>query len=374
MPGNASPVKKIPILDTCLVGNEKKYVLEAIESGWVSSKGPFVGRFEQAFAEYLGIGFASSCSNGTAALHLAYQACGIKAGDEIIVPNLTFVATANAAAYLGAKPVFVDVDPNTWNMDPSQIEKKITSKTKAIVPVHLYGCPCDMKPIVEIGQKHGLRIIEDCAEAPGAQYRGKKAGTFGDCAAFSFFGNKIITTGEGGMVVSDDADLIECINFLKNHGQQPGKSYWHTEIAYNYRMTALQAAFGLGQLEGIETLIEKKIRIREYYEKKLAPLSKLRLQKSLDKSRHVAWLNSLVTTGTDIGKFRDFLNQNGIETRPLFYPLNSLPMFKTSERFPVTDLVSKTGLSLPSGANLTQDQLEKIVSLIADFFGKQAHS
>ncbi len=363
------PEEFIPVAETFLVKNEKKYVVEAIESGWVSSKGPFVERFETAFAKYIGTDFAASCSNGTTALHLAYLACGLKANDEILMPNLTFVATANAAAYIGAKPVFVDVDPNTWNMDPQQIEAKITKKTKAIVPVHLYGVPCDMDPILEIAQKHNLKVIEDCAESHGAAFHGKKTGAFGDCAAFSFFGNKIITTGEGGMVVSNNEKLIARVNFLKSHGQDPVKSYWYPETAFNYRMTALQAAFGLGQLEGIDQIIEKKIAVSAYYRRQLKDNPKIRFQDSYPDSKSVYWLNSILVPAEKRDGLAMALKQQAIETRRVFYPLSALPMYSTKERFPASDSISECGLSIPSSCHLSTEQLDRVILAIDQYLG-----
>jgi len=363
---NASNPKFIPISDLYFTGNEKKYVLEAVESGWISSQGVFVKKFEEAFAKFSRTHFATSCTNGTAALHLAYQACGIARGDEVIMPNLTFVATANSAAYLGAKPVFVDVEPNTWNINSDLIEKKITPKTKAIVPVHLYGVPCDMKPILEIAQKNDLKVIEDCAESHGAKYRGKKTGSLGHCAAFSFFANKILTTGEGGMVTSNDPEIISRINFLKNQGMDPQRRYWHPEIGYNYRMTALQAAFGLGQLEGIETAIRQKQRIATYYEKNLPPLHGLSFQQTTLNSKRVYWMFNILVNHPQVtrNQLSDKLKNSGIDSRPVFFPLNHLPPYQSKESFPETERISQQGISLPSGATLSKDHLERIVETI----------
>lgn len=357
----------IPIAETFLCGNEKKYVLEAVESGWVSSIGPFVKRFEESFAKHVGTRFAATVSNGTTALHLAYLACGVGHGDEVIVPDLTFVATANAAAFIGAKPVLVDVDEKTWNMDPRHIEERITSKTKAIVPVHLYGVPCDMAPILAIAKKHGLKVIEDCAEAQGATYGGKKVGSLGDCAAFSFFGNKIITTGEGGMVTTDDPAIFERVQFLKSHAMSPTRRYYHPEIGFNYRLTALQAAFGLGQLEGVETILAHKRRIAERYVRGLEGVRGIRFQADQANGSRVHWLFNICVE-KEFGISRDELGkklrEKNIDTRPVFFPLSKLPMYVEGRPNPVASRLSECGLSLPTGTGLLDEQVDRVVAAI----------
>lgn len=357
----------IPVADTYLTGHEKKYVMEAVETGWVSSIAPIIKQFEEKYARFVGVKHATSTSNGTVALHLAYEACGIGPGDEVIVPNLTFIATANAAKYVGAKPVMVDVDPHTWNLDPALIEKKITPKTKAIVPVHLYGVPCDMKPIIEIAQKHGLKVIEDCAESHGAEYGNKKLGAWGDVAAFSFYGNKIITTGEGGMITSNDSELMDKITLLKNHGMRPEKRYWHTVVGYNYRMTGLQAAFGMGQLDGIQEILEKKERIGQYYQKLLGEEPGLQMQATPANGKRVYWMMNIRVTPS-FGKTRDqlveILKAHHIDTRLLFYPLNELPVYESNESFPHSRAISREGVTLPSGTNLTSAQIERVSDVV----------
>lgn len=362
-----SSIDWIPIADLSLVGNERKYVLEAIKSRWISSQGPFVERFEKAFSNYIGTKTSSTCSNGTVALQLAYQACGVGKGDEIIVPAFTFVATANAATYLGAKPVFADVDAKNWTLDPERIEEKITKKTKAIVPVHIYGVPCDMKPIMEIAENHGLKVIEDCAEAHGAEYHGKKVGRFGDCAAFSFFANKIITTGEGGMVVSNNEEIFQRVGFLKNHGMDPQKRYWHPEVGYNYRMTALQAAFGLGQLEKIEEIIEKKQKIRARYKKELDS-EHICFQESPPNTRCVWWINSIRVPSSARDALISFLKEKKIDSRRVFYSLEELPPYKNSKPLPISFDLSQRGLSIPSGPFLSNAQLQKVIESLQCFF------
>jgi len=250
----------IPVANPVLNGNEKKYVLDCLESTWISSSGKYVKRFEEGFANYCCVKHALSCCNGTVALHLALLALGVGPEDEVIVPTLTFVATTNAVSYCGARPVFIDVDQETWNIDPALIEEKITTRTKGIIAVHLYGHPVDMDPIISIAFNHNLFVIEDAAEAHGAKYKGRMIGSISDIATFSFYGNKIITTGEGGMVVTSDDTLANKINQLKESGMDPDKRYWFPTIGYNYRMTNVAAAIGLAQLEKIDEHISGIVR------------------------------------------------------------------------------------------------------------------
>ena len=250
---------KYPVYQPSLGNKEKENVLECLNSTWISSKGKFITQFEDSFSKYIGVNHSAAVCNGTVAIHIALLALGIGAGDEVIVPSFTYIASVNAIKYTGAKPVFVDSDLITWQIDPSQIEKKITQKTKAIMVVHLYGQPCEMDTIKEIANKHNLFIVEDCAEAFGSLYKGKHVGITGDIATFSFFGNKTITTGEGGMVVTNDSSLIEKVIHLKGQGLAKNREYYHDIIGYNYRMTNICAAIGSAQLERADELIEKKI-------------------------------------------------------------------------------------------------------------------
>ena len=244
---------------------ERKYMNDAFDSGWISSKGPFIKEFEDKFAKFVGTRYAVSCSNGTTALHLAVKALGIKKDDEVIIPNLTFASPANAVMYEQGKPVLVDIDIKYWCLDPTKIEEKITEKTRAIIVVHLYGHPADMEPILKLSKKYNLKIIEDCAEAHGAKYKGKVVGSIGDIGCFSFYGNKIMTTGEGGMVTTNDSSIAERIKLLRDHGMSPLNRYWHDEVGYNYRMTNIQAAIGIAQLESINDKIGKHIWIAKKY-------------------------------------------------------------------------------------------------------------
>jgi len=278
------PVRKIsvltyPVYRPFLTGNEKKYVNECLDSSWISSQGEFVEKFETAFADYLGVQYALSCSNGTTALHLAMLALGISAGDEVIVPSLTYVASANAITYTGGTPVFVDSDPDYFQMDPEKIERSITPKTRAIVVVHLYGHACDMQPIQEIAKRHHLLLIEDCAEAIGTEDAGQRVGTFGDIATFSFFGNKTITTGEGGMVVTNREDLAKQVFRFKGQGVSDTREYFHEVVGYNYRMTNICCAIGLAQMENLDGIIRQKIKIADWYRKALEDVPGISLQK-----------------------------------------------------------------------------------------------
>jgi perosamine synthetase len=357
--------KFIPVYSPSLLGNESKYVNECLETGWISSKGTFVGRFENSFNQYLGSSVSStSVCNGTVALHLALLALGIGRGDEVIVPTLTYIASVNAIAYVGATPVFVDSVSDTWNMDIDQIESKINERTKAILAVHLYGAPCEMSRLVEICQIYGLKLIEDVAEALGSQIDGKFAGTFGDVGTFSFFGNKTITTGEGGMIVSSQHDLIERISFLKSQAVSLNKQYWHDEIGYNYRMTNICAAIGLAQMERIQPILESKRRIASWYESDLEDLP-IVFQCEKPGSIHSHWMVSILFESKGIRDgIRESLRISEIETRPLFFPAHVMPAFKTNERYPISEELSKRGINLPSFPSLTRDQVSKISHVI----------
>jgi perosamine synthetase len=358
-----------PILN----GNEKKYVADCLDSTWISSNGSYINRFEQEFAEYIHTDHAISCSNGTTGLHLALMAHGVKEDDEVIIPTFTFVATANAIAYCGATPVFVDAEPDTWNINPLLIEKKITPRTKGIIVVHLYGHPTDMDPVIALAQKYGLFIIEDAAEAMGAEYKGRKVGSIGHTAVFSLFGNKVITTGEGGMVTTKDDELNKKIRLLKGQGMDPNHRYWHSIIGYNYRMTNIQAAIGCAQLENVDWHIGQRIRIAGLYNDNLkthSDLITLPIQK--DGAKNVYWLYSILLKDTTDGK-RDSIMKNlvqrGIETRPFFYPMHILPPYQhlqPQSEFPVANRISAQGINLPSYGNLTSDDVQFISSQLIE--------
>ena len=363
--------KFIPVYEPTITQKEIAYVYEAVKSGWVSSLGEFITQFEQKFAEFIGVKYALAVSNGTTALHLALVSLGIKEGDEVIVPDLTFIATANAVAYTGAKPVFADIDPETWCIDPEDIKRKITRKTRAIIPVHLYGHPADMEPIMDIAKEYGLYIVEDCAEAHGAEYKGRRVGSIGNCGVFSFYGNKIITTGEGGMITTNDEKLYEKAKYLRDHAMSKEKRYWHTEIGYNYRLTNMQAALGLAQLERIDEIIKKKRQIFEWYKEALRGIDGIKLNSEKEWAKNVFWMVCLVNENFDEEKrdrFMKALKEKGIDTRPFFYPCSMMPMYKADNFVnPNAYNIYMKGINLPSGYNLNKEVVEWICEEIKIF-------
>lgn len=357
---------KIPIAEPSLGKEELDNITKAVKDGWISSGGEFVEKFEDEFAKYCGMKYGISTFNGTVALHLALTVLGIKRGDEVIVPTLTFVATANAVSYCEAKPIFVDSHPDYWCIDPQKIEEKITKKTKAIIPVHLYGHPCDMDPIRKIAKSHNLYLIEDCAEAHGAEYKGRKVGSFGDISCFSFFANKIITTGEGGMCLTNNKKLAEKMRILRNHGMNPKRKYWHDEIGFNYKMTSLQAAIGLAQVRKLDKFIEKKRKIAKWYEEKLEDLAGknlISLHPEMSWAKCVYWMYSILIEnrfGINRDGLMKKLEKKGIETRPFFYPMHSLPFYKKETDFFIVEQLSRKGLNLPSSPKLSENDIDLI--------------
>ena len=360
----------ITISEPELNGNEKKYVNQALDNGWISSKGDFILEFEKQFAEYCNQSYGIATSNGTTALHLALLALGIGEEDEVIVPDLTFVATANVVRYCGAKPVFIDVHPDYWGMNPEKIEEKVTPRTKAIIPVHLYGHPCDMDPIIALAKKHNLKIIEDCAEAHGALYKDKKVGSFGDISCFSFYGNKILTTGEGGMCVTGDKEYADKMKIVRDHGMNPKKQYWYDQIGYNYRMTNIQAAIGLAQFEQIEDFLKRRKQIASYYTKgmkKLEELGKISLYPNMDWAEPVCWMYSFVIqekASISRDDLRHELRDYNIDSRPFFHPMHHLPMYKEQCTYPTSESLSKQGINIPTSVSLTQGDQDFIIEHI----------
>lgn len=356
----------IPVYQPFLNGNEAKYVNECLASSWISSRGKFVELFEKQFAEYLGIAHATSVSNGTVALHLALLSLGIGAGDEVIVPTFNYVASANAIRYTGATPIFVDSLLDSWQMDPEQVANKITPRTKAIMAVHLYGHPCNMEALSKLAKKHQIFLIEDCAESLGSLFQSRFTGTFGDMATFSFYGNKTITTGEGGMVVTHSPDLFNRCKKLKGQGLADDREYWHDVIGYNYRMTNICAAIGLAQLERIDEILSRKQQIARDYVNAFKGLP-LQFHHPIGDVIHSYWMCSILL---DKKQNRDNLRKNllehGIETRPLFYPVHTMPMYSqyNEEEFPVAEELSKRGINLPSWPSLTVDQIRFVAQQI----------
>jgi perosamine synthetase len=357
---------RIPVAEPEIGEEELQNVMEAVKSGWVSSKGPFIEEFERSFSSYINVKYGAATSNGTTALHLALAALGMGRGDKVLVPSLTFIAVANATTYTGAKPVFIDSHPEYWCMDPSKIEEKIDSQTKAIIVVHLYGHPCDMDEIMRIAEDHGLHVIEDCAEAHGAEYKGRKLGSFGIISCFSFYGNKIITTGEGGMCLTSNEELANKIRILRDHGMNPDKKYWHDVIGFNYRMTNLQAAIGVAQLKKIDLLIDKKRQIAIAYKRLLQDLPAIRPAPEMSWAKSVYWLYSVLVKKGLRNKIINHLEREGIETRPFFYPQHVLPPYKRGLTLPVAEELSARGLNLPSGPRLSKNHIQEIVKSLEE--------
>ena len=361
--------KTIPVSHPVLGGNEKRYVMECLESGWISSIGRFIGLFEDSFARYCETGHAIACNNGTTALHLALAGLGTGPGDEVIVPTLTYVATANAVRYCGARPVFADSEPCTMTIDPARIEERITPRTKGIVAVHLYGHPASMDPILEISRRHNLFIVEDAAEAHGALYRGRKAGSLADVATFSFYGNKIITTGEGGMLTTNDGARSARMRILRGQGMDPERRYWFPVVGYNYRMTNIAAAVGLAQLEQIDSFIEKRLELASRYRRELEPLADfIELPSAQPWARHVFWSYVIVlreSVRLERDEFMKRLEADAIETRPVFYPMHVLPPYREpGVRYPVADWISRRGISLPMHGLLSEEDISYIAERV----------
>ena len=351
----------IPVYQPSLTGNEKKYVNDCIDSNWISSKGKYVSLFEEAFAKYINVKYATGVCNGTVALHLALVALGIGAGDEVIVPTLTYIASVNTIVYTGAKPVFVDSLADTWQINPQEVRRNITPKTKAIMAVHLYGHPCEMSLLKEIADEYNLFLIEDCAEAIGSKYQDCHVGTFGDVATFSFYGNKTITTGEGGMLLTNDQTIYERAVHFKGQGLAKYRQYWHDVIGYNYRMTNICAAIGLAQLEKINDILFKKRRIAELY-KKLLKETEYKVHREVGDTFHSYWMVSILVSQTnDRDHVRESLAEAGIETRPVFYPVHTMPMYSQKyQRHKVAEDIGWRGINLPSYSDLQEEQIAYI--------------
>jgi perosamine synthetase len=355
--------KFIPISRPSVTEKEVEYVTEAVRSTWISSLGKYIDRFESEFAQFCGVKYAVAVMNGTVAIQLALDACGIQPGDEVIVPDLSFIATANAVLYIGAVPVFVDVDPVTFCLDPEKTEAAITSKTRAILPVHLYGHPADMPKINVIAEKYKLHVIEDAAEAHGATIHGKKTGGWGNCATFSFYGNKNITTGEGGMVTTNDEAIYNRCRFLRDHAMSKEKRYWHPEMGYNFRMTNIQAAIGCAQLERVNQIMDARTRVFETYRQYLQDCDKICLNHTMPWATNAYWLITARFKGFDEKK-RDVLmnklKEKGIDSRPFFYPMSAMPYFNVQVNNPVTYQVYQEGINLPTYFDLSDSEIRYI--------------
>jgi len=359
----------VPIYQPSLSGNEKKYVNECLDSSWISSRGDFIGRFENEFIKYIGSNHAVSVSNGTVALHLALVTLGIGPGDEVIVPSFTYIASVSTICHAGATPVFVDSLYSSWQIDPAQIRKAITSKTRAIMVVHLYGQPCEMDEIVKIAKEFKLFVIEDCAEAFGSEYNGKRVGTFGDIACFSFYGNKTITTGEGGMVVTNDETLWDRAYHLRMHGLAKYREYWHDVLGFNYRMTNICAAIGLAQLEKADEKITAKRKLAQKFMEILKEYP-VDFHKEVQGTFHTYWMISILVENRNVReKLREQLKSDSIETRPTFYPVHTMPMFSQKyQKLPVAEDIGWRGINLPSFPTISDEQLELIAASFRKFF------
>lgn len=354
------------ISDPVISKLERKYVNDCLETGWISSLGKYVEKFEKNFSKFSNTKYAISTCNGTVSLHLILLALGISKGDDVIVPNFSYVATLNAVLYVGANPILIDCDNETYNIDHFQIENKITKKTKAIIITHLYGNPCQMDKISEIAKRHNICLIEDAAEAHGAIFKNKIIGSFGIANSFSFFGNKTISTGEGGMVTTNSKKIADVISLLKNQGQHPkDKKYFHRIMGYNYRMTNIQAALGCSQLKKLKLFVAKKRLVNKWYRENLSLLVNdkiISFQKETNNASSSWWMTAMtINNNVNIDKLAKRLGSVGIRTRPFFAPMNKLPYIKNNEKFPNSEYVYNRGIILPSGVNLNEEDI-KIIS------------
>jgi perosamine synthetase len=364
----------IPVSEPVLLGNEKKYVMDCLDTLWISSLGRYIPLFEEAFGRYIGVKHAVACSNGTTGLHMAVELLGIGAGDEVIIPNFTIVVTANVIVLAGARPVLVDVEPITGCLDPAKIEAAITPRTKAIMVVHMYGHPCDMDPINAIARRHHLKVIEDCCESHGATYKGRMTGALSDISVFSFYGNKVITTGEGGMLLTPDDDLAARARTFRDNGFQIPR-FIHEVRGMNYRMTNIQAAIGLAQTEKIDVAVERKRAIARRYTELLGDFEHVTLPVEREWARNVYWMYGILVKdsfGMSKEQVMQALRERGVDSRSYFYPVSAQPAFRGDDaRFPeirgswpVSDDLAKRGLYLPSGIGLTEEQLKTVADTL----------
>jgi len=357
----------IPVYKPWLTNLEREYVLDCLDSTWISSKGQYIERFEREFANYVGARHAVAVCNGTVAVHLTLLGLGIGPGDEVIVPTLTFIASVNPIIYCGATPVFVDSDPNTWQMDPIDVARKIGPRTKAIMVVHLYGHPANMEALQKLADRTGVRIIEDCAEAIGSRIQGRHVGGFGDIAAFSLFGNKTITTGEGGMVVTNSDDLHDLVVRLKGQGLAANRVYWHDLVGYNYRMTNICAAIGCAQMTRIHQIVDSKYELANRYRRRINKLEGVVMHECQDDHFvHSYWMVTVLVRRGTRDRVMAFMREKGIETRPVFYPLHQMPMYRHYGAVcPVADELGERGINLPSWPRLSDAELTRIVDALA---------
>jgi perosamine synthetase len=367
----------IPVCEPFLDEKELAYVTDCLKTNWISSKGKYIEAFEEGFARYCGCEYGIATTSGTTALHLALASLDLGPGDEVIVPAFTMAATVFAVVYTGAKPVLVDAEPDTWNIDPAKIEEKITGQTKVILPVHIYGHPCAMDAIIKIAQKHNLRVVEDAAEAHGAEYKGKKTGSISHVGCFSFYANKIITTGEGGMVVTNEAKIAQKARLLKDLAFSPEKRFLHIGIGFNYRLTNLQAAIGLAQLEKIDQLVAARRRNAHYYNCLLKDIPGITLPVEREEAKNVYWMYGILIKdefGLSRDELMDRLKEKSIETRTFFYPMHQQPVFQemglfNGEKYPVAEVLAQKGLYLPSSSRLKKEEIESVCQAIKKIRG-----
>lgn len=366
-------IDPIPVNQPLLDGKERQYLNECIDGGWISSEGPFVKRFEEEFAQRVGRKHGIAVCNGSVALDAAVVALGIGPGDEVILPSFTIISCAAAIVRSGATPVVVDCDPQTWNMDVGKIEAKIAPRTKAIMVVHIYGLPVDMAPVLLLAQKYGLRVIEDAAEMHGQTYKGEPCGSFGDISTFSFYPNKHITTGEGGMIVTDDDSLAERCRSLRNLCFQPQKRFVHEELGWNFRMSNIQAALGVAQLERLDEFVKRKRRIGQRYTELLADIPGLQLPvPHTDYAENIYWVYGIVLKDEvpfDATEAMRRLAEHKIGTRPFFWPMHEQPVFQKmglfqGESYPVSERIARRGFYIPSGMALTDEQIERVAAVL----------
>lgn len=353
----------ISLAQPLLNGNEYQYLMDAFLSTWISSNGKYINKFEESFAHYNNMNYGIATSNGTTALHLALLALGVGKGDEVIVPDLTFAATINAVLYTGATPVIVDIDEESWCISPSKIQEAITSKTKAIIPVHIYGQPCDMTQICKIAKENNLFIIEDCAEAHGAMHADKKVGSFGDISCFSFFGNKVITTGEGGMCLTNNEDLNNKMRVYRDHGMSKTKRYYHEVIGYNYRMTNLQAAIGTAQVERIDDILLWRANLEKVYKDVLSDIDYISFQNNdIQNNKKITWLMSILIQPDKRDDVANILKSEGIDMRTFFYPLHTMEIYEkyAIKDCPISEKISSMGINLPTTVDVDKNIIEKI--------------
>jgi len=370
--------KIIPVCEPTLGGNEAKYVADCLQSNWISSAGKYIPLFEEKFAAECHCRYGVACANGTVALHLGLAALGLHPGDEVILPTFTMIASINAVAYTGATPVLVDAEPCTWNMDVDQVADKITPKTKAIMPVHIYGHPVDMDPLMELANKHGIFVIEDAAEAHGAEYKGRRAGGLGHAGSFSFYANKIITTGEGGMITTNDEKLAGLTRNLRDHAFSSERHFWHKYMGFNYRMTNMQAAVGVAQTEQLEKFVEARRRNAAQYTELLKDIPGLVTPPEAGNVKNVFWMYSLLVED-DFGMTRDqlrgYLARHGIETRTFFIPMHLQPIYYNDfkgQSYPVAEMLCQRGFYLPSASSLTSGQIQYIAGVMHQAYQEAA--